>query len=572
VVIYSCLKKYQVCIIICVIFLIYTLGSFGFYYERTLQGELNNHILAGEMFGTPSEVRAHGVEPLYHGKDQTGWDGQFYYYMANDIFAVKDTALYIDAPAYRYQRIGLSLYAATIAGLLGQEWVSPSLFFISYLALLVFAVWTGARLFSQLGVSPFLILLWGGSVGTQLTLFNALPDAAADAFLIIAISAIVGKKYVFSIMPFTLAALSREIYILFPSVLLLFCIINNFKTTVIAEKMYQSRLKIITQSLLSLHPYYLLLIPLAVLICWQLYLTFHFGSVPGTASSGILGYPFVAWSQYFLSGISTAESLSLIMFMLMLITSFIIATRALFINKGASPVWVGWLSFTIICIVAVYACFGPVVMMHYTGYLKAIGVLFLVYPILVKYAAIANLHRVISLGLVLIIVSMTNYHNWTERILPDQSSDEYSKMSQITENESIDCFDDYMAEIQLLNITLESNSLFANIFSRGPRLRVELVLKNTGDKAFISTQNAGSIHMSYQWLDIDGNVIQDGTRTAILDSVPPGGSENATVVTSIPQRTGQYFLKLSPVQEGCAWFYNKNPELSATTSFYVENK
>jgi len=63
--------------IIYLVFAIYTIGSFAIYLERTKQGNINNHILAGEMFGTPVELETRGITPLYVGPGQTGWDGHF---------------------------------------------------------------------------------------------------------------------------------------------------------------------------------------------------------------------------------------------------------------------------------------------------------------------------------------------------------------------------------------------------------------------------------------------------------------------------------------------------------------
>jgi len=189
----------------CLIYLSFTLLCFGFYHARTLQGDIDHHILSGEMFGTPAALKERGLQPLYRGPGMTGWDGQFYYYMANDILALKDTPQHIDAPSYRYQRIGLSLYTAIVAKLLWRDWVSPSLFFWSYLGLLLAAVWAGARLFQRLGASPYLILFWVLGVGPQITLFNALPDAAADAFMILALSALCASRVVGAAVLFAFA-------------------------------------------------------------------------------------------------------------------------------------------------------------------------------------------------------------------------------------------------------------------------------------------------------------------------------------------------------------------------------
>ena len=99
-----------------------------------------------------------------------------------------------DASAYRYQRIGMSLFAALSAKLFLQDWVSPTWYFVSYFLLLVFATFVGGNIFKNIGSNPSLILFWSFSVGTQVTLFNALPDAAADGFMILAIAALLKKK------------------------------------------------------------------------------------------------------------------------------------------------------------------------------------------------------------------------------------------------------------------------------------------------------------------------------------------------------------------------------------------
>ena len=144
------LKVNRTIIIVVLIFLTYTLGSFCIYLERTLNGNINNHIFSGEMFGVPVDLKERGIKPLFYGPSQTGWDGQFYYYMSNDILALKDTASHIDSPSYRYQRVGLSLYAATVAKILGMDWVSPATYFISYLFLILAATWSGHSSFQEL--------------------------------------------------------------------------------------------------------------------------------------------------------------------------------------------------------------------------------------------------------------------------------------------------------------------------------------------------------------------------------------------------------------------------------------
>lgn len=136
---------------------LYHIIAFSFYLHGTLEGQINNHILAGDMFGVPDALQQKGIKPLYYGPGRTGWDGQFYYYIANDLLGLKDTSEHIDASTYRYQRVGLSLYTAIVAALTGQDWVSPDTFFVSYFVLVLVATWFGAKL----------LIVRGGGGGTR---------------------------------------------------------------------------------------------------------------------------------------------------------------------------------------------------------------------------------------------------------------------------------------------------------------------------------------------------------------------------------------------------------------------
>ena len=73
--------------------------------------------------------------------------------------------------------------------------------------------------------------------------------------------------------------------------------------------------------------------------------------------------------------------------------------------------------------------------------------------------------------------------------------------------------------------------------------------------------------MSYHWLDPKGKVVKDGRRSAILGELHPGGSTSAWIVTDMPSDAGDYTLRLSPVQEGCAWFYLANPKAAKDIRF-----
>ncbi len=564
---HSFFQTYRWPMVISAIFIVYTLLLFGIYYERTLHGDINHHMLSSDMFGVPSELQEKGITPLYYGDGNTGWDGQFYYYMANDILARKDTALHIDAPSYRYQRIGLSFYTATIATLLGQDWVSPSLFFISYLGLLVAAVWVGARFFTQLGVRPGWILLWGLSIGTQITLYNALPDAAADAFLILALAALYYKRYLWSAIPFTLAALSREVYVLFPSLLWLFYLFD----TLLGQQ--QSSWRDRLMYLLRWQPYHYLLLPGVIAIAWLIYIALHFGIWPSEQAHGILGFPMHSWFDYFLSGIrgqhkligggygAYAEATCLLLFLGMLLLSAYLAVKILLRPYQAVPVFIRGVALTMLGLVLLYACFSRTVMMHYTGYLKAASIFLLFIPVGLAFANISAVkQKRVVIFLVIALLLMTAYFV-RNRILPYRALKlaGHENLYFVTKTEPIACFGEYRAAVAVRDVAIQNNTLLANIFAHGGWLVVDTVLTNTSQYPFVSTQNVGGVYMSYHWLDKQGNVVQDGIRSALPEALLPGESVHIPIVTPFPGGSGQYTLQLSPVQEGCAWFYQHYP-------------
>ena len=556
-------------ILVVLVFLSFTLVSFSIYKERTLNGDINNHILSGEQFGVPVDLKERGIKPLYYGQGSNGWDGQFYYYMSNDVLALKDTASHMDAPSYRYQRIGLSLYAAIIAKVLGMDWVSPTTYFISYLFLIIAATWAGARLFSKVGLHPAFILLWSLSVGTQITLFNALPDAAADAFLILAVSALYSKKYALAAIPFAFSALSREVYVLFPSFVLLFLLINLLSDNRASKDDSHSNL---VARLLQWKNYYWLVLPGLVAIIWHIYVVRHFGISPSEQAHGILGYPLAAWKDYFLSGINGNHKLvgtglvayleagSLLFFLVILVIALWISSNILIKRyKWVSPDIRGLASASI-GLVILYVCFGPTVIMHYSGYLKALAVYFFLIPLLL---VVTDANRIKHIGVYLLLIvalSFTTWHNMIVRILPFTSSeDQYTKISSITETRRIECFGKYDAKIKVNGIKTINGGVLSRLFGRGDLIVVNLELMNTGEYAFISTRNFGSVHMSYHWVDEHGKVVIDGIRSAIPGVLSPGQSAQVNIVSSIPKDAGELSLKLSPVQEGCAWFYMANP-------------
>jgi hypothetical protein len=567
------LKKQTKSVAILALFGLVTALSFAIYLERTLQGNINYFMLPAQMFGVPSDLAERGIVPLYYGAHHTGWDGQFYYYIANDILGQKDTPKHIDSDAYRYQRVGLSLYAAIAAKVALQDWVSPKFFFLAYFLLVAAAVWVGARLFQSRGLAPWLILLWALSTGTQVTLFNALPDAAADAFLILALPLLFARRFWLAAIPLTFSVLSREAYLLVPVLIALVLFIERLKH----EKVWDQG---ITPSrgiaaplgkALRMQALYALAIPAGVYAAWWGYVTLHFGKTPGSQAHNILGWPLLSWADFFIGGLTNAhrfvgagmgarfEAVGLALFLLVLVAAAWMALAVL--RRDSAGAVIRGLAGASLALVALYACFGSVVIKHYTGYTKVTGVFTILLPLLWKEASLGARPRAALTSLLTVYFAVIAAWNFHFRFLPIGASyDTYTRLSELspsTSDREAACFGAYSARVQLLETRFHGIGRWrARIFGV-PHVTMKVALTNTGAHDYRSYHGRGAVMMSYHWVDHRGGVVQDGIRSAILPSLAPGETIMVELVSPLPRQPAK--LLLSPVQEGCAWFHMAQP-------------
>lgn len=563
-------RKYRNSLLAAIIFAAFTLTCFGIYTSRTLQGDVNNHILAGEMFGTPAELKAHGIKPFFHGDGQTGWDGQFYYYMSNDILGIKDTASHIDSPSYRYQRIGLSLYVATLAALTGRDWVSPVAYFTGYFILLLVASFVGARLLELFGAHPRWVLVWALSIGTQITLFNALPDGAADAFLIIALGLLFSGRLAWSVVPFILSGLSREVYVLFPSFILL---LYFLKAATRGEANGTGRIRSVVLELIHDNRY-LLLLPGALALAWRFYITHHFGQSPSSQATGILGLPFAAWYDSISAAFSgrhphvyglnvSREIFSLLLFVLLVGLVILIAVRFLRNARWSAQPEMAGVAMATISLGGLYLCFGPTVMSLYTGYLKASAVFFFLIPLFLAINGVAGRMRTFATVFLITGWAFTTEYNLSSRVLEySDNYEEFTQRSQASDMPPIACFDSYQARLEVKDIRLRPPTPLVRFFGGAYQVVLDVDVTNTGKYPFWSSKNTGGVFMSYQWLTSERKMVLDGIRSVIPGGLRPGETKRVSIISRVPRNVSAVLVP-SPVQEGCSWFYVNNPAMSA---------
>lgn len=567
-----------------IIFLITLVFSFTLMFVYLHKGQsfasFDQHFLPAKFFGVPQDLKDKGIKVFYQEKNQCGWDGQFYYYISNDLLGIKDTAQHIDSPAYRYQRIGLPMLAKILSLLTFHTWVNPLTYYLTSLFLILMASLVSASYFREKNISPYWILIWSLGVGTQLTLLNGLPDAAADSLFILSLIALMHRKYGYYVIAATFAALSREILILVPSFICLFYFILAIKTN---RRFFPTLLN---------KKIWFLGIPLIVFFLWQCYIRWHFGS-PNIQATGILGWPFQSAWDYMLSGFqnhhllvgpggnSYKEAWGIVFFIGILSVSFVpllFVLKTIFSsfnsvnekNVDLVGVYVGLMS-----IILVYFCFGNTVMMHYTGYMKAGNLFFFVFFFLVainKNAFFARDKWFYSVAFFLLMANVFfTLYLLRERVIGHPYPAPYiTKNVQYAQEEPL-CLKDYAIQVIPVSIEQPFENTFINQVLMPRDLAVYVKATNNGDEPFSPFNGKGGVNISYQWVMADTPTIiaMDGERTVLPYTLQPGQSVVLPLWVHFPRKSGKYTLKLTAVQEGCGWFYMKNSHSSTDIRYDI---
>lgn len=321
-------------------------------------GNYNWMIFPAAHWGVPEHAYTHEVTPLFMDDKELGWDGQFYYYMSNDLLGSEATARHIDSPSYRYQRIGIPFLASLFSHLLGSDYVTVAAFFFTQLLLAGMATYAILSYLRRNGRSMLWCLPWVFTLGTQLTLFHCLVDAGADALFLLAGICFLRRRLVGYALFMTLACLSREGF-------------ASFAAAIFVLGLWKWR-----QAILSHKKELLLLaLPGCAIAAWIFYVSVHFGKMPASQATGILGLPFVATVEAFIRAERSFhwnESIGLMVYVTTVLFSLYIFYLS---GKKEKFFWAG-IPYTFLL-----ACFGLTVMGDITGYFKGISVLFALIPL-----------------------------------------------------------------------------------------------------------------------------------------------------------------------------------------------
>ena len=150
--------------------------------------------------------------------DDTGYDGQFFYFMAYDplLTALKDPADYrnvVDLPVFRYRRMGFAFVTHFLSA--GKPEIYP--FTMMWLILLSHVI--GATCLVKIAIAyakePLWALLYILIPGYSVSLLYGLPESIAGALLLAGFYFTIKKKTTPSVICFAMSLMFRETGILF---------------------------------------------------------------------------------------------------------------------------------------------------------------------------------------------------------------------------------------------------------------------------------------------------------------------------------------------------------------------
>ncbi|WP_420135809.1 hypothetical protein [Rhodopseudomonas sp.] len=574
--------------------LIFHLIAMGVYLRNGLQGNIDFHILSSSHFGVPKPLADRGLRPLYEDGVYLGWDGQFYYYIANDLRGSPETMKHIDTPGYRYQRIGLPLLAKAVSILTFQGWVSPTLYYLTYLLLVVSGTIAAGWLLQSVGCHPAWSLLWTLSAGTQVTLLNGLPDAAADAFLLIGLTCLRSNRRLgvwLSVIPFSFMVMSREAYVVLPALLFLFVGLDRLRAAGAGE-----RLASVVAWIRS--PFFICLAaPVLAFIALQFAVRFVLNVDPG-AAQGILGPPLKAWWRFWSGGVAgvhpfvgagaqaRSELVLLTVFLILLGIAFVSSVRLFAVAYRVRAPIDQALGATAAIFVVLYLFFADAVMMHYSGYMKVASIFLFLVPYMnarrdglvvqgevggrvftkAWHWFVRKPAKKLIYAFLIFAALYGGIHVWEERILPENRPLywPYTRALDPRSNAPAECLPSYKAHFDVLEqrpFPLP-DTRFNRLFPPPATKLIRVRATNLTDRPFVSTTAPGAVNLSYQWLDGAGRLLADGIRTVVPGGIAPQASAEAWLVVEYPRQPGRYILRISAVQESCSWFYTKEPSSS----------
>jgi hypothetical protein len=96
----------------------------------------------------------------------------------------------------------------------------------------------------------------------------------------------------------------------------------------------------------------------------------------------------------------------------------------------------------------------------------------------------------------------------------------------------------------------------------GETVLADITIKNASSRTWPSkpdSRGRNAVNFSYHWLDRKRQVVVfDGLRTPLPGDLNPGESVTLRATIRSPEKAGEYLLHVTLVQEGVAWFSERD--------------
>ncbi len=517
--------------------LVFLLFNLMLYLSFEMRGNLDFLPMTSEKFGVPQRLHEKGIVPFYHGA-RGGWDGQFYYFIANDLLDKNMTSQFLDSHSYRYQRPGVGVWAWIGSIVLGKDWISPSFYLFSYILLFVVGCFSLASLFEIYKVPLYWVFAWSSFVSTQVTIFNFLPDAGADCFLFIALLCFLQKRKFLSSIAFSFAILSREVYLLVPFLIFLFQVFTFVQEKRTYKNFYETIVSVI---------------PGLVFLAWYSWLLQHFKTSPGAQAHGVFDWPLRSWLYYSVHAPTALGTLSLLSFLFIILIYLKLIPLVFRKNKDF---W-KWFFVSFGVISAVYLCFGEIVLTHWGGYLKPAAVYLFLIPMFH-----AVIQREISSKLkkfLFFFCILSMLHLYFEKIISKYPDTIYDGHYRLASNEQVpdelSCLPK-IPKVEIVKISEEEflyNKWLLKLFFR-PEIKIyKFKVSNMSNETIPIAKHRGDISLIYHWQHSGGNIKFAGPNHVRL---PASLLPNQEITLDLPivepnQINEQSKLIVALNQDGC---------------------
>jgi hypothetical protein len=504
---------------------------------KAFYGNLYWALWPSAFFGVPDHQRSvYDLVPFFRNdRMERGFDGQFYYYISDDLLIQGDAKNHLGSPGYRYQRIGVPLLAKCISSARFEAAVSPSSYFFAVILPLLFGVFYLSVYLARNGLPASLVLTWALSFGVLFSSATGVVDGAAGAAALIALISILdGKHWAYSIW-MTFACLTKNEFALIGVPIAIMAVV------------WPRMLKFTSRWTASLFAS----LPILIVTVWAAYVRAHLGLVSMNNAFIVVNLPLRSLFKFLALAIDQGsfwESISLELYLLLLAASIIVFCA----TASRRPVFLALLPYCVLL-----ASLGDPVANSRGNYLRPACVL--AGLLLLALPAIKNSRSRIAITILLLVNTAWSCALWYELWTGSVVRTPYKYDSHIVQPR-FQKISNYECDIQPLAITLrpDANIIFAGLFVPD-YLAVQVRLKNLTDVVLLRSLDLRGygVRAYYLWLDAAGARWLDtrpSARSSLPVDLPVHASTEFPVLVTVPSAPGKYTLRISLLQEGVAEF------------------